>query len=143
MDYGQLINAVGVDMRAEEEKRQRIERFSQFFNRVNSAFAFRKVTVKVENSAMTAPAWSSASEVTFNSKMLGDLKDAQSIAGIKGLNLHELSHILFTPRTGLILSTGSSRINTGKRLMLWKIHVSSDYSPLDSLPVLNGLLQRS
>ena len=100
MDYGQLINAVGVDMRAEEEKRQRIERFSQFFNRVNYALAFRKVTVKVENSAMTAPAWSSASEVTFNSKMLGDLKDAQSIAGIKGLNLHELSHILFTPRTG-------------------------------------------
>lgn len=86
--------------REEEEKRLRIDRFSQFFNRVNSAFAFRKVTVKVENSTLGAPAWSSASEVTFNSKMLGDLKDAKEIAGIKGLNLHELSHILYTPRSG-------------------------------------------
>ena len=86
--------------REEEEKRLRIDRFSQFFNRVNSAFAFRKVTVKVENSTLGAPAWSSASEVTFNSKMLGDLKDAKEIAGIKGLNLHELSHILYTPRAG-------------------------------------------
>ena len=95
-----ILEGAKVMSKEEEEKRQRIERFSQFFNRVNSAFAFRKVIVKVENSPLNAPAWSSASEVTFNSRMLGDLKDAQSIAGIKGLNLHELSHILFTPRSG-------------------------------------------
>ena len=86
--------------REEEEKRQRIERFSQFFNRVNSAFSFRHVTVKVENSTMTAPAWSTSNVVTFNSSQLGDLKDAREIAGIKGLNLHELCHILYTPREG-------------------------------------------
>jgi von Willebrand factor type A domain len=84
----------------EEEKRQRIERFSQFFNRVNSAFSFRHVTVKVENSSMSAPAWSTSNVVTFNSNQLGDLKDAKQIAGIKGLNLHELCHILYTPREG-------------------------------------------
>ena len=84
----------------EEEKRQRIERFSQFFNRVNSAFSFRKVIVKVENSSMSAPAWSTSNVVTFNSKQLGDLKDAKQIAGIKGLNLHELCHILYTSREG-------------------------------------------
>ena len=84
----------------EEEKRQRIERFSQFFNRVNSAFSFRHVTVKVENSSMSAPAWSTSNVVTFNSSQLGDLKDAKQIAGIKGLNLHELCHILYTPREG-------------------------------------------
>jgi hypothetical protein len=84
----------------EEEKRQRIERFSQFFNRVNSSFSFRKITVKVENSSMTAPAWSTSNIVTFNAKQLGDLKDAKQIAGIKGLNLHELCHILYTSREG-------------------------------------------
>lgn len=84
----------------EEEKRQRIERFSQFFNRVNSAFSFRKVTVKVENSSMSAPAWSTSNVITFNASQLDDLKDAKQIAGIKGLNLHELCHILYTPREG-------------------------------------------
>jgi len=89
-----------LDQFLEEEKRQRIERFSQFFNRVNSAFSFRHVTVKVENSSMSAPAWSTSNVVTFNSSQLGDLKDAKQIAGIKGLNLHELCHILYTPREG-------------------------------------------
>jgi hypothetical protein len=89
-----------IDQFLEEEKRQRIERFSQFFNRVNSAFSFRHVTVKVENSSMSAPAWSTSNVVTFNSSQLGDLKDAKQIAGIKGLNLHELCHILYTPREG-------------------------------------------
>ena len=40
-----------------EIKRQRIERFSQFFGRVNSALTLRKVEVKVENAEINAPAW--------------------------------------------------------------------------------------
>jgi uncharacterized protein YegL len=83
-----------------EEKKQRLERFTQFFGRVNSAFTFRKVTVTVENSTLDAPAWSGASTVTFNSRVIGDLNDAKSIAGIKGLDLHEISHILYTSREG-------------------------------------------
>ena len=84
----------------EEDTRQRLERFTQFFGRVNSAFTFRKVTVNVENSTMEAPAWSGASTVTFNSRVIGDLNDARSIAGVKGLDLHEISHILYTSREG-------------------------------------------
>jgi hypothetical protein len=83
-----------------EEKKQRLERFTQFFGRVNSAFTFRKVTVNVENSTMEAPAWSGSSTVTFNSRVIGDLNDAKSIAGVKGLDLHEISHILYTSREG-------------------------------------------
>ena len=83
-----------------EEKKQRLERFTQFFGRVNSAFTFRKVIVNVENSTMEAPAWSGASTVTFNSRVIGDLNDAKSIAGVKGLDLHEISHILYTSREG-------------------------------------------
>ena len=84
----------------EEETKQRLERFTQFFGRVNSAFTFRKVIVSVENSTMKAPAWSGASTVTFNSNVIGDLNDARSIAGVKGLDLHEISHILYTSREG-------------------------------------------
>jgi uncharacterized protein YegL len=83
-----------------ELHRQKIERFCHLFGRVNSAFTFRKVTVKVEHSSMNSPAYSGASEVTFNSRLIGDLNDAKSIAGLKGLDLHEISHILYTAREG-------------------------------------------
>ena len=100
-DIAELTNSRGFNGVDEDElKRQRIERFTQFFGRVNSAFTFRKVTVKVEHSSLGAPAWSGASEVTFNSRLIGELTDARAIAGIKGLDLHEISHILFTPREG-------------------------------------------
>lgn len=100
-DIAELTNSRGFGGVSEDElKRQRIERFTQFFGRVNSAFTFRKVTVKVEHSPLGAPAWSGASEVTFNSRLIGELTDARAIAGIKGLDLHEISHILFTPREG-------------------------------------------
>lgn len=84
----------------EEIKKQKLERFTQFFGRVNSAFTFRKVTVKIEDSQLSAPAWSTASEVTFNSRMIEELDSARAIAGIKGLDLHEISHILYTSREG-------------------------------------------
>lgn len=84
----------------EELKKQKLERFTQFFGRVNSAFTFRKVTVKIEDSPLPAPAWSTASEVTFNSRMIEELDSARAIAGIKGLDLHEISHILYTSREG-------------------------------------------
>ena len=84
----------------EELKKQKLERFTQFFGRVNSAFTFRKVTVKIEDSQLSAPAWSTASEVTFNSRMIEELDSARAIAGIKGLDLHEISHILYTSREG-------------------------------------------
>ena len=84
----------------EDLKKQKLERFTQFFGRVNSAFTFRKVTVKIEDSPLKAPAWSTASEVTFNSRMIEELDSARAIAGIKGLDLHEISHILYTSREG-------------------------------------------
>jgi hypothetical protein len=93
----------GALMRQRDEAelhRQKIERFCHLFGRVNSAFTFRKVTVKVEHSSMNSPAYSGASEVTFNSRLIGDLNDAKSIAGLKGLDLHEISHILYTAREG-------------------------------------------
>jgi hypothetical protein len=81
-------------------RQERLVRFTQFMGRVNSAFTFRKVTVRVENSPIEAPAYSGASQVTFNSRLLGDLSTPKEIAGIKGLDLHEVSHILYTPREG-------------------------------------------
>ena len=82
----------------EERNRQRIERMVNFFARVNSAFTFRKVLVSVEDSPIGAPAWSTSNQVTFNSRLLGDLT-AKDLTKLRGLDLHECAHILFTPRT--------------------------------------------
>ena len=81
----------------EERQRQRIDRLTSFFARVNSAFTSRKVKVKTEYSDMQAPAWSSSDEVVFNAKLLGDLT-AKDLTKLRGLDLHECAHILFTPR---------------------------------------------
>jgi hypothetical protein len=99
------ILGIGTKEREEQErlaelKKQKLERFTQFFGRVNSAFTFRKVTVKVEDSPLPAPAWSTSSEVTFNSRLIEELDSARAVAGIKGLDLHEISHILYTSREG-------------------------------------------
>lgn len=83
-----------------ELKRQRVERFTKFFGRVNSALTLRQVEVKVEHAEINAPAWSGASHVCFNSRLLGDLNTPKEIAGLRGLDLHEVSHILYTPREG-------------------------------------------
>ena len=74
MDYPfidiESANAVTQERKRQEHeaelKRQRVERFSQFFGRVNSAFTLRKVQVKVEHSDINAPAWSGSSQVVFN-----------------------------------------------------------------------------
>lgn len=100
-NYGDLFNPhFEKEQNEAEKKRQKLDRFVSFFGRVNSTLTFRKVTVKVENSSIEAPAWSGANEIVFNSRLLGDLNTPKEIAGIRGLDLHEISHILYTPRNG-------------------------------------------
>jgi hypothetical protein len=98
--FQELSNHVKKEKQEAEIKRQRIERFANFFGRVNSALTLRKVEVKVEHAEINAPAWSGASHVCFNSRLLGNLNTPKEIAGLRGLDLHEVSHILYTPREG-------------------------------------------
>jgi len=83
-----------------ERNRQRVERLTRYFARVNSALTFRKITVNVEHASLEAPAWSGASDITLNSRLISDLNNGVSVANLRGLNFHELSHILYTPRQG-------------------------------------------
>jgi len=84
----------------DERNRQRVERLTRYFARVNSALTFRPITVKVEHASLEAPAWSGASDITLNSRLINDLNNGVSVANLRGLNFHELSHILYTPRQG-------------------------------------------
>jgi hypothetical protein len=47
---------------------------------------------------MDAPAWSDGMTVTFNRPKIGNISTIQDIVELTGLNYHELSHIMFTPR---------------------------------------------
>lgn len=91
-----------VDLTTDEDDiiRKKIDRFTQVFTRVNSVLTLRPVRVKTEHSHRSAPAWSTADTVTFNSRLIGELREPKDIAMIRGLDLHEVAHILYTPRTG-------------------------------------------
>lgn len=83
------------------EKARRLERLTQAFARVNSVLTLRHTKVKVASEpAMSAPAWSDSDTVTFNASHIGDLSDVRDLAWLKGLDLHEVAHILYTPRFG-------------------------------------------
>lgn len=86
--------------KADEQNRLRVERLSQYFSKVNSALTFRDIEVKVQHSTINAPAWSGGSDVVLNSRLINDLNNGLNVANLRGLNFHELSHILYTPRAG-------------------------------------------
>jgi Mg-chelatase subunit ChlD len=83
-----------------ELRKQRLSRFAQVFGRVNSVLTLRPISVSVATEDIPSPAWSTSRSVVFNSNEIGELDNAQTIASVKGLNLHEVGHILYTPRNG-------------------------------------------
>lgn len=84
----------------DERNRQRVERLSRYFTRVNSALTFRNISVEVKHAEINAPAWSGANDIVLNSRLINDFNNGISVANLRGLNFHELSHIMFTPRNG-------------------------------------------
>lgn len=93
-------SARDVQAQEEERNRQRVERLTRYFSRVNSALTFRNIKVEVKHAELNAPAWSGASDIVLNSRLIHDLNDGTDVANLRGLNFHELSHILYTPRQG-------------------------------------------
>ena len=83
-----------------EKQQQRLERLVQVFSRVNSVLALRPIKVQAVQSSHSSPAWSTATSVFFNSNVIGNVTTPDNIIELKGLDFHELAHILYTPRSG-------------------------------------------
>lgn len=82
-------------------RQQQLERLTQVFAKVNSVLTLRKTKVEVVDKAhMKAPAWSDSQTVTFNAAWIGEVTNTRDLAWLKGLDLHEVAHILYTPRRG-------------------------------------------
>lgn len=82
---------------------ERAVRSTQVLESFASGFTLRPVSVKlVQNSP--APAFSSSNRIWIDETQLTDLTTALGVTNIKGLTIHEIAHILLTPRSGAEIS---------------------------------------
>ena len=92
-------------------EQNRRERLAQVVTKFSSTLLSRQIHVSVgtsqELSQLNVPvpnnkteAWSDAENIWFNADNIGDLTDADTALAVRGLSLHEIAHILLTPRSG-------------------------------------------
>lgn len=82
-----------------DRQKERVHRMTQVIQSFASGFTLRPITVKLVQGGQ-APAFSSSDRIWFHEGMIADLTTKQGVASLKGLTLHEISHILFSPRVG-------------------------------------------
>ena len=97
---------VAVNTTIDDLDAERAERMTQVISKFASAITSRVVSVSVvDRNHQNIPnpntqAWSDAENIWFNKDKLGDLNDPDVALAVKGVSLHELGHILLTPRAG-------------------------------------------
>lgn len=82
-----------------DRNRERAVRMAQVVEQFATRLTLRPIRARVADSGC-APAWSTSNTISFNGQNIGDLLDPRVVTATRGLALHEVSHILFTPRTG-------------------------------------------
>lgn len=97
MTTAPTLHAAPVAVR-DRSKEQRV-RAAQVMESFATGLCLRPVSVTLTEQGV-APAWSSATAIWFNEAQLGDLQDPLVALSLKGLTLHEIGHILLTPRSG-------------------------------------------
>ena len=82
---------------------ERLVRMTQVFGKFATTLLGRAVKVDLLTdtySAPDAPAWSDSESITFNRSKIGKLDNRAVVTSLRGLALHEIAHILMTPRDG-------------------------------------------
>jgi Mg-chelatase subunit ChlD len=87
------------EARVRDRQKERLIRMTQVIQSFASGFTLRPISVKLVTGGQ-APAFSSSDRIWFHEGMMSDLTTKRGVASLKGLTLHEISHILLTPRTG-------------------------------------------
>lgn len=86
----------------------RLDAWRSVFEKTNRIISERPVTVRVTSDVphgmSSVPAWTDGEAITFNGpqvvKTLKGKDPISQVLAMKGLNYHELSHVLYTPRQG-------------------------------------------
>lgn len=83
---------------------QRLLRMAEVAGKFASTLVLKPVGVHIHHpdyhNPSQAPAWSDESNIWFAEDMVGDLSDPKIVVSTKGLTLHEVAHIMLTPRNG-------------------------------------------
>lgn len=82
-----------------DRQKERVLRMTQVIQSFASGFTLRPISVKLVQGGQ-APAFSSSDRIWFHEGKIADLTTKQGVASLKGLTLHEISHILLSPRMG-------------------------------------------
>lgn len=87
---------------------ERLIRMTQVVSKFSSTLCLRHIKVDLHSEPQgygipDAPAWSDSDSITFNRAKIGKLDDPAVVTALKGLSLHEICHILLTPRDGTVL----------------------------------------
>lgn len=85
--------------RVVDRQKERVIRMTQVLQSFASGFTLRNIGIKLVEAGQ-APAFSSSDRIWLHEGMLGDLTTKEGVASIKGLTLHEIGHILLSPRVG-------------------------------------------
>jgi hypothetical protein len=98
-----VYNNVAID-----KNQERLVRMAQVFGKFASTLTLRRIRVELLNGRYMsgipeAPAWSDSDSITFRTDLLKQLDTPKGVTGLKGLSLHEICHILLTPRDGTVL----------------------------------------
>lgn len=83
---------------------ERLIRMTSVISKFAGTLTLRPIKVVLSDEHAEAPAWSDSDSITFVANKVGDLTDPRKVTSLKGLSLHEISHIMFTPRYGSILA---------------------------------------
>lgn len=91
-----------VKYQALERERERQIRLTQVAGKFATTLALKPVTAHLvdEKPFGSTPAWSDSENIYFCAPNLGDVTDENVVISTKGLTLHEISHIMWTPRSG-------------------------------------------
>lgn len=109
-DEGQVVEESETQSGTEVSHSEALARFSEKMNRLNAIAGVyertnrivtgQEITVNVlEDGEFNSNARTNGKDIDLNAKLIRDLDD-ESILGLHGVNFHELSHILFSPRAG-------------------------------------------
>lgn len=80
---------------------ERLTRMTQVFGKFATTLLSRRIRVDLDNAnSVDAPAWSDSESMTFNRSKIGKLDNAEVVTNLRGLTIHEIAHILMTPRDG-------------------------------------------
>lgn len=85
-----------------DKNRERKIRLTQIAGKFGTTLALKPVFAHLVDDAPfgDTPAWSDSENIYFSAPKLGDVTDENVVISVKGLTLHEISHIMWTPRSG-------------------------------------------